>query len=210
MSIIGGLTGFLAVHYYLAYLFLFLGSFFETLIGPGFFIYGEFIFLAGAILGGTGVLNIWLVALACITGGFLGDSASYFIGIKYGKGFVSHFLHKKNKYLTLKNYTKAKIFFQRHGKKSIFFARLLGPLSWITPFLAGTLHVKYKDFLKYNIPGVIVGIGEFMIVGYLFGFSYNLFLPKIEKYILYILIALIIVIVIYKFSKIDGYKKRKS
>jgi len=174
----------------LAYFLLFLGSFFETLIGPGFFIYGEFIFLAGAILSGMGYLNIWLVSLACIAGGIAGDSASFFIGKKYGKQFIKRVFKKENKYLSEKNYKKGVSFFEKYGEKSILLVRFLGPLSWVTPFIAGSMDLRYKRFLLFNIPGVILGIGQFLIVGYFFGFSYISFLSKIKVGIIYLLIGL--------------------
>jgi len=47
--------------------------------------------------------------------------------------------------------------------------------------------------LKYNIPGVIVGIGMFLIAGYLFGASYSLLLSKIQKDIYYIILIAVII-----------------
>lgn len=189
------------------YIFLFLGSYFETLIGPGFFIYGEFFFLSGAVLAGAGVLNIWIVSLVCILGGILGDSSSYYIGIKYGKYVREKLFKRENKYLNNKNYSKGIKYFNSYGKKSIFFSRLMGPLSWITPFLAGILHVKYKDFLKYNIPGVILGIGWFLVVGYFFGFSYSIFLDKIQKEVLYVVIPLMLLGLIFLVKKFKIFEK---
>jgi membrane-associated protein len=69
MGMLELLMNFFEVHYYLAYLILFLGSFVEILVGVNFFVYGEFFFLSGAILAGAGILNIWLVAIVCISGG---------------------------------------------------------------------------------------------------------------------------------------------
>jgi len=189
------------------YIFLFLGSYFETLIGPGFFIYGEFFFLSGAVLAGAGVLNIWIVSAVCILGGVLGDSSSYYIGKRYGKYVREKLFKKKNKYLNVRNYSRGVKYFNAYGKKSIFFSRLMGPLSWITPFLAGILHVKYKDFLKYNIPGVVVGIGWFLVVGYFFGFSYSIFLDKIQKEILYVVIPLMLFALIFLVKKFKIFEK---
>src|SRR3990167_6637862 len=78
---------FLQTHSVLAYPVLFLGSYADTFIGIGFFIYGEIFFIAGSVLAGAGVLDIWLVALALYLGGILGNSSSYFIGLKYGASF---------------------------------------------------------------------------------------------------------------------------
>ncbi len=159
---------------------------------PCFFIYGEFVFLAGAILAGAGYLNIWIVSLACILGGIIGDSSSYFIGRYYGARFFKRFFKEENTYFNDKNYMKARKFFDRHGAKSVFFARFMGPLSWVTPFLAGTAGLHYKKFLIYNLPGVTLGISQFLIVGYFFDFSYTSFLPLLKKYILWAILTLIL------------------
>jgi membrane protein DedA with SNARE-associated domain len=107
------------------------------------------------------------------------------------------------------NYDKAKIFFHKHGKKSIFIGRFAGPISCIFPFLSGSLKVKYSDFLKYNVPAVIIGISQFLIAGYLFGISYSLFLANLKKYIFYIIvIGIIILYILYK--SIKKLKKKKD
>jgi len=176
---LSSLLGFLSEYSHIAYFVLFLGAYFETLIGPGFFIFGEIFFLSGAIAAGAGLLNIWLVSFLCILGGILGDSSSYLIGRKFGRKMFK----KKRKFLSFENYQKGERFFKRYGTKGIFLARLLGPLSWITPFLAGVYGIAYKEFIKYNLPAVVVGIGEFMVVGYLFGMSYNRVFPAVQRYV---------------------------
>ncbi len=207
MTILDLITSFFTAHDYLAYLVLFLASYLETFIGIGFFVYGEFFFLAGAILAGIGLLNIWVVSFACILGGLLGDSSSFYIGKKYGTKIFKYWFNKDNKYLTIKNYEKGVKFFHSHGKKSIFFARLLGPLSWVTPFLSGTLKIKYKDFIKYNLPGVIVGIGIFMVVGYFFGFSYSAVLHTIRKDVFYSILVIIMVFLFLLLRKLEVVSK---
>ncbi len=184
---------FLTTHTLLAYAVLFLGSYFETLIGVGFFIYGEIFFIPGALLAGAGVLNIWLVAVALIAGGVLGDSSSFVLGKKYGASiFKEH-----NKIFSLTNYQKGLDFFDKYGTKAIFFARLLGPVSWITPFLAGTYNVPYKKFIGYNILGVTVGIGQFLIVGYFFGANYETVLSIIKNDAIVVGIVAVIVLGLY-------------
>lgn len=180
MEFIGNMAGnigdFLAGHELLSYVVLFFGSYFETLIGVGFFVYGEMFFIPGALLAGAGILNIWIVALALILGGVLGDSSSFMIGRRHGVSFFS----EHNKIFNDTNYQKGLAFFERHGTKAIFLSRLLGPVSWITPFLAGTYGVPYAKFLGYNIAGVTVGIGQFLIVGYFFGSAYDAIIASIK------------------------------
>jgi membrane protein DedA with SNARE-associated domain len=48
--------------------------------------------------------------------------------------------------------------------------------------LSGIFEVPFKKFLLYNIPGVIVGCGEFIVVGYFFGDRYQAILWIVERY----------------------------
>lgn len=193
MSLTSYLLSFLESHYLASYFILFIGSYAETLIITSFFIYGEIFFLVGAILAGAGYLNIWLVSISCILGGLLGDTSSFIIGKKYGFRLIKRFFKDENKYFSIKNYNKVKSLFHKSGKKTIFFARFMGPISWITPFIAGTLNIKYKDFIKYNFPGAIGGIGIFLVVGYMFGFSYQTVLPKVQRDLFYIMFIVVVV-----------------
>ncbi len=192
---IGALAGWLGSHQQEAYIILFLGAFFETLIGPSFFIPGEIFLLAGSILGGTYVLNIWYVALALYSGALLGDNSSYFIGYR-SSGTI---FKEGRRIFNPENYKKGAAFFSRYGNRAIFLARILGPLSWITPCLAGVYRVRYSTFLIYNTPGIFVGIGEFLIVGYFFGNQYQTILNIIQYYFLIIIVIVIAIFAIYWF-----------
>lgn len=190
---ITALVGWFAVHQQEAYLVLFAGAFFETLIGPSFFIPGEIFLLSGAILGGTYVLNIWYVALALYSGAIIGDNTSYFIGHRARKAIFK----EGRRVFNIENYDKGAAFFEKYGNRAIFLARILGPLSWITPFLAGVYRVPYRTFFAYNTPGIFVGVGEFLIVGYFFGNQYQNVLYIIQRYFLVIGIVAVISVIAY-------------
>ncbi|MFA6536223.1 MAG: LssY C-terminal domain-containing protein [Candidatus Paceibacterota bacterium] len=196
-SILTAIGAFIGAHTVLTYAILFWGSFFETLIGIGFFLYGELIFIPASLLAGAHVLNIWLVSFFLIAGGIAGDSASFFIGRKYGVKLFK----EEHRFLNHTNRAKGEEFFKKYGDKGIFLARLLGPLSWITPFLAGIYAVPYSRFLKYNIPGVFAGIGEFLIVGYFFGSRYKEVLSFIQTYVAIIIFVILVSAAVYLIVK---------
>jgi membrane-associated protein len=188
---------FLKSHELLAYLFLFLGSYIETLIGISFFIYGELFFLIGSTLAGRHALNIWFVAASLIAGGILGDSTTYFIGRKLG----SKIFKLNRRLFNPENYERGKKLFDKYGTKAIFFGRLVGPLSWIMPFLSGVYKIPYTKFITYNIPGVIFGIGQFILIGYFFGHSFPAFTALLEKHFgetIFIVLVLIICFALFK------------
>lgn len=194
---VDGMSLWLSLHTSIAYITLFLGSYFETLIGPGFFIYGEAFFLPGAILAGVGILNIWFVTFWLFLGGLLGDSSSYLIG----KYFGARLFKEHSRIFSLTNYKRGEDFFVKHGAKSVFFARLLGPLSWIAPFFAGTYKVPYPKFLMFNAPGVFIGIGEFLVVGFFFGRGYQKALEIIQGRLFVTTFTAITVLILYHIWK---------
>jgi membrane-associated protein len=183
---LGLFMAWLTIHTHLAYGVLFAGAYLEALVGPSFFIPGEIFLLGGSILAGSGVLDIWLVLVALYGGAILGDSSSYFIGRRIGKSIF----HERKKFLNIKNYQRIEALFEKYGTKALFFARLIGPFNKVAPAIAGIFEIPFKKFLMYNIPGVIVGCGEFIIAGYFFGNQYALILYIIERYILALILAL--------------------
>jgi membrane-associated protein len=168
----------LSVHTHLAYFVLLLGAYFEALVGPSFFIPGEIFLLGGSILAGSRILNIWLVAGVLYLGAILGDTSSYWIGRMIGTSIF----HEDKKFLNFKNYHKVEAMLEKYGLIGIFFARLIGPFSKLAPVTAGIFEIPFKKFLLHNIPGVLVGCGEFIVVGYFFGNKYELVLWVIERY----------------------------
>ena len=194
---LGIFMAWLTLHTHIAYLVLFLGAYFEALIGPSFFIPGEIFLLSGSILAGTGVLDIWFVIVALYGGAILGDSSSYFIGRALDKSIF----HERKKILSLKNYKKAEDLLEKYGPKTIFVARLIGPFNKIAPVLAGIFDVPFGTFLAYNIPGVLIGVGEFIVVGYYFGDRYVTVLWLIERYLLLFFVLLALGILGYWYLK---------
>jgi len=154
-----------------AYPVLFLGAFFETLIPFSFIVYGEVFFLAGAVLAGAGTLDIRVVAAVLYAGGILGDSCSYLLGRRYGMGLFSRLSSHRitSCFIRAGMRERGEEFFTRWGASAVFLARLCGPFSWFVPAFAGVFKLDYRKFVLFNTLGVMIGIGQFLVVGYLLG-----------------------------------------
>jgi membrane-associated protein len=194
---------FLEQHRQVAYLILLGGAYIETVFPFSLFVYGELFFLAGPILAGMGILNIWIVSVLFYTGGILGDTTSYLLGRYYGQTFFIHFGRGRflGRVFTEKNYRKGEDFFKRHGAWSIFLARLSGPFSWITPALAGIFRVEYRRFALFNTPGVLLGIGEFILVGYLFGRHYEKVIHLAWEYMVIAIFVVLALVLVYRWLR---------
>ena len=203
------LLTFLTAHTVLAYLVLFAGSFLETIFILSFFIPGEAFFISGSILAGMGYLNIWVVIFMLIIGGIFGDNISFLLGSKYGKSFFVKFENKPffRRFINEKNFLKGERYFKKYGKYGVFFARFMGPVSWVFPFIAGNFKLKHSTFIKYNTLGVILGIGQFIAIGYFGGKHYKILLTMFSEYSLIILFLVISGFVIYSFLRKYNYIK---
>lgn len=183
----GSLDRFMALlqdHRNWAYIVLFFGAFFETVIPFSLIVLGEVIFLAGALLAGMGILDLPAVMAVLYIGGILGDNVSYWMGRHYGEGLFERLQHWPliGRLIHRENYEKGLEFFRKRGALAVFIARLSGPLSWVTPALAGIFKLDYITFLRFNTPAVIIGISEFIIIGYFFGNHIHAILAWMHDY----------------------------
>lgn len=149
---------------------LFLGAFFDSLIGIGVFVPGEPVYMAAGYQLYQGQSVALMLALM---GGWLGDQASFFIGVKYGRR-GERFMLKWRPQLRRK-VARCRYLLKHKGTIVMVSARLLGPVAWFMPFIAGTMAVKWSRFTLLSGIGLIVGAGQFVFWGYLLraGFSYD-------------------------------------
>lgn len=142
----------------------FLAAFLESLAIVGTFIPGAIIVIIFGFLSAQGYFNIidliWFVAIGAI----LGDVVSYYLGTK-GKMFFKN----ENKLLHISHLETGEDFFRKHGNKSIFLGRFIGPLRAMVPFVAGLSKMDIKVFLFWNITSGVLWAIIHVLIGYFFG-----------------------------------------
>ena len=176
------------------YAVLFFGAFFETLFPFSLTVMGEAFFLAGALLAGVGTLDLWTVVVVLYAGGLLGDNASYWLGRHYGVSLFDRLARWQlaRRLVPVGSYERGVEFFRRRGAVAVLVARLTGPLSWIMPAMAGTFHLNYGVFLRFNTVGVLLGIGQFIIVGYFFGSHLSDILSWLDRFGITIFVCVLV------------------
>lgn len=142
-------------------------AFLDTQIGIGFFVFGEVAFLAaGAIGAATGQWD--LIALVLLSA-WLGDMASFILGQRLGPRALLRVMRRQKHRRALR---RARHMLSTHGAKFVVISRLLGPVAWITPFLAGSLGLSRLRFGAAAALGVTLGAGQFLLLGAL-GATYS-------------------------------------
>lgn len=188
------------VFFLLGYLLFFAVIFAESGLFFGFFLPGDSLIFSLGLLASQGILNIWLVLIVGIFAAISGDSVGYWFGRKFGPN-----LFKKEDGLLFKkeNLIKAQVFYEKYGVKTIILARFTPIVRTFAPIVAGAAKMKYTTFLTYNIIGGIGWITSMTVLGYFLG----RIIPNIEKYILLIIGAIILISLI---PAISHLRKNKS
>lgn len=151
---------------------LFFGALLDSTIGPNLFVPGEPFLLAAGYQLHEGV--IWGV-VAVLLGGWIGDQLSYFIGKRSGSKAQKKLIRWQAK--TRRPIARCRLLMKKRGNAILIFARLLGPVAWVVPFMAGTANVSWKRFTVCSSIGLIFGVGQFVVAGYLLAAGLNTWIP---------------------------------
>ena len=168
----------------------------------GFFAPGMSITIIGGFFAKIGYLGLGYVIFFAATGAILGDLIGYTIGKKYGYSFLlkygRYFFFKK------KYFEKTKKLINKHTGKTIIIGRFNSLTRALAPFIAGTSDIPLGKFLTYNIIGGISWAISFVMVGYVFGRSYEIASKHLRKFFF---IAIIVSIIIIYLVRIATRKK---
>ncbi len=158
----------------------------ETGLLVGFFLPGDSLLITAGIVAAEGYIKLPLVMLACTLAAMIGDSTGYWIGRKLGPLVFSR---PENRFLDPKHIDRAKAYFDKYGAKTFIIARFIPVVRTITPTMAGVSRISYKTFLIYSVAASVIWGCGLPLAGFLLGKS----IPNLEKYILFVIGAVILV-----------------
>ena len=120
----------------LTYLFVGLAAFLETGAFVGLVLPGETVVLLGGAVAGQGETSVVLtigIVWAC---SFTGDSVSFLLGRRLGRGFIMR--HGPKVRITEERFRRVEDYFSRDGCKTILFGRFIGLVWALAPFTSGS------------------------------------------------------------------------
>ncbi len=148
------------------YAILFLIIFCETGLVIAPFLPGDsLLFVAGALCG-MGTLEPGLLAPLLMLAAFSGDNTNYWIGRLIGTRLIQR---TNSRFIKREHLEKTRTFYDKHGGKTILFARFLPIIRTFAPFVAGIGLMRYRLFVLFSALGSVVWIGFFTAGGYFFG-----------------------------------------
>jgi len=194
-----------------AYIVIFGIIFAESGLLIGFFLPGDSLlftagFLASQKISGTNqnYLNLWILIGVTFAGAVIGDSVGYSFGHRIGRRI---FTKPDSRFFKRENLEKAENFYEKYGVKTIILARFLPIIRTFAPIVAGVGKMHYKTFLSFNI----IGGALWSLIVPIAGFYLGRLIPNVDKYMIPVVVAIVIVSAIPAIVEfIRGRKKKPS
>lgn len=171
---------------FVAYIALFSIVFAESGLLIGFFFPGDSLLFTAGFLASQGFMSIYILTPLCFIAAVAGDSVGYAFGHKVGK----RLFQREDSIIFHKDHLmRAKVFYEKHGKKTIILARFLPVVRTFAPIVAGMGDMHYPTFLAYNVIGGVLWAIGLTLTGYFLGSL----IPDIDKFLLPIVGAIVII-----------------
>lgn len=183
------------------YAILFLIIYCETGLVIAPFLPGDSLLFVAGTLCGMGALQLeWLAPLLMLAA-FGGDNTNYWIGRLIGL----RLLKRMNGLIKREHLDKTHTFYEKHGGKTILFARFLPIIRTFAPFVAGIGLMRYRLFVLFSALGSFVWIGSLTVAGYLFG---NI--PAVKNNLTLIIVGIIVFSLLPALSELIRHRKKKQ
>lgn len=172
----------------------------ESVAIIGTIVPGTIMMTAVGTLAGAGVIPLWLTIVCAIVGAVVGDGISYLIGFYFKDRLRTIWPFRNNPQWL----SAGEQFFHKHGGKSVFIGRFVGPVRAIIPVIAGMLGMKPYKFYIANILSAIGWAPAYMLPGILLGAA-SLELPPdiaVHVILMFLLVSLFIIFCIWLVLKI--------
>jgi undecaprenyl-diphosphatase len=146
-------------------------AFLETGAFVGLVAPGEFTVILGGVIAGQGEINVLLLLALTWMSAFLGDTTSFVIGSRLGRGFLER--HGPRVKITAERLAQVEGYFDKHGGKTILIGRFIGLVRALAPFIAGSSKMPYRRFAPYSVTGTGLWAATFVLLGYFFWQSFE-------------------------------------
>jgi membrane protein DedA with SNARE-associated domain len=158
------------------------------------FIPSEIILPLAGFVARQGEMNVWAVLILSVVGAALGALVLYGVGAAIGlersRRWFSHI-----PLVTAHDFDLAIGWFERHGRKAVFFGRLVPGVRSLISLPAGADRMSLLAFVLLTMAGSAIWNTLLIGLGYALGAQYDL-VAKYVDYINYVIYAAIVVIVL--------------
>jgi membrane protein DedA with SNARE-associated domain len=153
------------------YIIVGVATFLENSVGAGVIVPGETLVIVGGFYARRGELWLPLVTAVSFVGAVLGDNLGFWIGRRFGRGFLQR--HGPKLFVTPERLENAERYYALHGGKTIFLARFIPVVRSVGFIVAGVARMDWRRFIVYDVAGALIWAVTHSVVGYALGASYE-------------------------------------
>jgi undecaprenyl-diphosphatase len=169
-NMLQSLLDWVSLHPHLSGLLIYIVTLLESLVVIGLLIPGAIVLFGVGALVATGALELLPTLAWAAAGALSGDTVSFMLGRHYHQRL--RVMWPLKRYPRLVN--RGIDFFYRHGGKSIFMARFVGPVRPILPAIAGMMDMRRSRFLLVDFIASVLWAPAYILPGMVFGASLGL------------------------------------
>lgn len=111
-------------------------------------------------------LNIIILFFLLTIASALGNQLNYLLGSIFSS---KRNACKKSFFINQQHLSRAHVFYERHGGKTIILARFMPIIRTFVPFVAGMSYMQLTKFTNYNVLSAILWSGSLLGMGYFLG-----------------------------------------
>jgi membrane-associated protein len=148
------------------YLVLFAIVFAESGLLVGFFLPGDSLLFTVGVVAGAGKLPIVVMIAMLAFASMAGDGIGFLLGKTAGYSLFS----KANSRIFRREYLdRTHAFYERHGGKTIIYAKFVPIIRTFAAFIAGVGRMNYVRFVSFNVFGALGWVTLMITLGYFLG-----------------------------------------
>jgi len=155
----------------------------ETGLLVGFVLPGDSLLFTIGVVAGAGELNLAVIITLLICASMLGDWCGYLLGRRAGPAI---FNRPDSRFFKQEHLRRTELFYEKHGGKTIIYAKFVPIIRTFAPFVAGVAKMRYLRFLSFDIFGGIGWICSMTILGYFLG-EVQIVRRNFEKFVLLVI-----------------------
>lgn len=158
----------------------------ESGVLAGFMLPGDTLLFAAGFLAAQHKLPLGWVIIVAFVAAVIGDNVGYEIGKRLGPRF---FRKPNGRFFKQSHVVKAEVFYEKHGGKTVIFARFVPYGRTMVPVLAGVSKMPHKRFTLFNIVGAAFWACGITLLGFWLGDKIH---GSIDHYILPVVAIMIL------------------
>jgi len=159
------------------------------------FLPGDSLLFTVGVVAGAGELSIVQICAVLVVFSILGDQNGYLLGRRTGPRI---FVRPDSLLFKREYVTRTSEFYEKHGGKTLIYAKFVPIVRTFAPFMAGVGRMRYTRFLSFNVIGGLGWVLSMTLAGYYLG-SIPIVRLNFEKVVLGIVFLSVAPLVLHYF-----------